>query len=273
MSKNKLNIKLINEFKKYDDKIKISGYDNIPKEGVNIYISNHRCIMDVFLLSYAIRTKSIILVSANSLFGNDEERKNKLNNLLYTFPLEPRAGLHYTDVCMEYVEKLIENDHDIVVFAQGVFDENNQVARARTGIIRMIFNVLMNSDLKINIIPVAINIDNIDENTRKTCEVWDNMSASVTFLPVFDYRKYFEKIKILQDVSDRNDIFHEIMDEIMKQIATCLKMDFVAEYKKLYDMEGLYFPNGQFIKFEDSQNEELYKEYREQIDSIYKRLV
>ena len=73
------------------------------------------------------------------------------------------------------------------------------------------------------------------------------------------------------DIKVKNVIFSDrnnLMDTIMKDIADILKRDYVDKYKELYHMDGFWFPNGEFVLFEDSQDERLYKKYKEMIFSL-----
>ena len=265
---NKKREKLCLMFNKYIDRITLNGLENIPNKGTNIFVVNHNCFLDIYLIAYILNMPCISMVSANSLFGSNEERKEKLNELLYPYPIEMRASTNYKDAIMNGAVKLLLNGKNVIVFPQGVFDKEKKVSRARTGIIRILFDALSVNDEIYNIIPIALEVSNVTLDNIQSSNVWDCFKANITILPRFNYSEYYYNYLKCKFRADKNIILHNLMDLIMKDIAKCLNYQYVNEYIKLYDMDGFWFPDGKYVKFEDSNNELLYMKYSEMINSI-----
>lgn len=255
-------------FKNHINDIHINGLENIPNTGANIFIVNHNCLLDVYLIAHVLNVPCISMVSSNSLFGSNEERKQKLNDMLYPYPIETRANNYYKDIIFKGAAKLLEHKKNIIIFPQGVFDNPCKISRARTGIVRILFNALDSKKEKYNIIPVALSVSNINMNNIQSSTVWDDFAATVSILPPFDYNNYYDNYKNSVSLEDKKIVLHNLMGSIMKKIATSLNYEYVDEYISLYDMDGFWFPNGEFVLFEKSENELLYNKYRKMINSI-----
>ena len=260
--------KLDKMFKPFSDNIHVYGKENIPEDGNTIFLINHNCFLDIYLIAYILNRPCISMVSANSLFGSNEERKKKLKGLLFPFPAETRAKKHYTDVCLNGMIKLFQNDKDLIVFPQGVFDEEGKISKARTGTIRILFEALDSEIKNYHLVPIALDVSNISQENIQSSDVWDNFEANITILQEIDYMSYYDKYKKADALAEKNKLLHNLMDTIMKDIADILKRDYVDKYKELYHMDGFWFPNGEFVLFEDSQDEKLYKKYKEMIFSL-----
>lgn len=267
---NKLDKKkeLIKMFDKVSNNIKVYGIENIPFDGVNIFVSNHTCFLDVYLLAYVINKPCVNLVSATSLFGNNHDRKQKLNTLVYPFPIEIRAGEHYTDKCLGGAVDLLCNGINLIIFPQGVFDNSQTIYKARTGMARILFEALELTDLPVNIIPISLNISNINKDNILSSDIWGNFAATVTFLPKFDYNNYYKEYIKNETLEQRNIVLHNLMDDLMKKIANNLDKPFLDKYGELYFIDGFWFPDGKYVKFEDAQNENLYNQYSNQIECL-----
>lgn len=256
---------LLKEYYKNCD-INVKGLENIPNKGTNMYISNHICMNDIFLLKYILKN-AISIVSSNSLF-KEGERKELYHKLLTPFPLEVRGGKNYTDVCMRKITDLLINHKNIIIFPEGVFSDNDKLLKAKTGAIRILFDAKeINKD--INIIPICIDIDNLNDERKHLNAPWDNFKANITILEPFKYDDYYKEYLNSKNI----DIIRKLIDDIMTEIANTKSVIYTNEYGKLYDTEGFYFPNGELIKFEDSTNEKYYIEYAKEIDNIYNSVI
>ena len=264
------NKKLASMFEKNINNIHVKGIENIPNKGNNLFIVNHSCFLDIYLIPYILNMPCISMVSANSLFGMNEDRKQNLNKLLYPYPIEPRANKHYKYTIFKGATKLLENNN-IVIFPQGVFDHDKKISKARTGAIRILFDALETKKEVYNIIPIALNVSNINEKNIQSSVVWDDFKASISILPPFYYNSYFKKYKRNNSFEDKKIILHDLMDTIMKRIADDLNFEYNDNYIPLYDMDGFWFPDGEFVSFLESENENLYNKYEKQIDSIVKK--
>ena len=260
--------KLASMFEKHINNIHINGLENIPNTGTNLFVVNHSCFLDVYLIAHVLNMPCISMVSSNSLFGSNEERKHKLNEMLYPYPIETRANKQYKDIIFKGAIKILENKNNIIIFPQGVFDNSGKISKARIGVVKILFNTLDSKREKYNIIPIALNTSNININNIQSSSVWDDFEATISILPPFDYNSYYNKYKKCLLDDDKKVIFHNLIDAIMKKIAKTLNIEYVDEYISLYDMDGFWFPNGEYITFEKSENELLYNKYKNLIDSI-----
>lgn len=254
-------------FSPFSSDITIDGIDNLPQDGVNIYIANHCSIMDVFLISSFLEKPAVSIVSATTLFGLYKDRKKVFEDLLYSFPMEVRAGKHYTDICMQEIENLLINGVSVIIFPQGVFDDGKSIARARTGLARIVFDC-MDRGLEVNIIPIALDISNIREDNILSTDVWNDFSAHVQILPRFQYLEYYNQYIKANTREERNIVFHELMDFLMASLANHLHLPFVSQYNHLYDMDGFWVPNEKFIPFEKSNDPVLHEQYYDYVHSL-----
>ena len=269
IKKEKLNLM----FKNNINNIQVNGLDNIPTNGTNIFVVNHNCFLDIYLIPHVLNIPCISMVSSNSLFGINEERKKRLNELLYPYPIETRANKYYKEIIFKGVVKLLKNKKNIIIFPQGVFDEPNKIYKARTGIIRMLFDTLDTEKDRYNIIPVALHVSNVNINNIQSSDLWDNFKADISILPPFVYNDYYNNYKKAVSIEDKKIILHNLMDDIMKIIAYNLNFEYIDKYRELYNMDGFWFPNGEYVEFDKSENELLYDKYSNMINSLVNRYI
>ena len=267
--KEKLNLM----FKNNINNIQVNGLDNIPTNGTNIFVVNHNCFLDIYLIPHVLNIPCISMVSSNSLFGINEERKKRLNELLYPYPIETRANKYYKEIIFKGVVKLLKNKKNIIIFPQGVFDEPNKIYKARTGIIRMLFDALGTEKDRYNIISVALHVSNVNINNIQSSDLWDNFKADISILPPFVYNDYYNNYKKAVSIEDKKNILHNLMDDIMKILAYNLNFEYIDKYRELYNMDGFWFPNGEYVEFDKSENELLYDKYSNMINSLVNRYI
>lgn len=269
IKKEKLNLLFKNDI----NNIQVNGLDNIPTNGTNIFVVNHNCFLDIYLIPHVLNIPCISMVSSNSLFGINEERKKRLNELLYPYPIETRANKYYKEIIFKGVVELLKNKKNIIIFPQGVFDEPNKIYKARTGIIRMLFDALGTEKDRYNIIPVALHVSNVNINNIQSSDLWDDFKADISILPPFAYNDYYNNYKKAVSIEDKRIILHNLMDDIMKKIAYNLNFEYIDKYRELYNMDGFWFPNGEYVEFDKSENKLLYDKYSNMINSIVNRYI
>lgn len=137
----------------------------------------------------------ISLIAANSVFDNNIECKNQLHSLLYPFPIETKTGKHYTNNCLNSVVKLLKLNCDIIIFPQGVFDDNHSILKARIVLARILFEALEFKNIKINLVTIVLEISNLNENNIRKVRTWSSFKAKVTNLKQFAYDEYYKSIK------------------------------------------------------------------------------
>ena len=257
-------------FSPFQDSIFVDGVNNIPSNGVNIFVPNHCSIMDVFLISNILPNPCVSVVSATTMFGSYHERKKVFEQMLYPFPMEVRAGEYYTGICMKELSNLLINGVSLIMFPQGVFDNGKVIARARTGLARILFDCL-EKGVEVNVIPIALDISNIREDNILSTDVWNDFSATVHILPKFSYKDYYVQYTKEKSKTERNKVFHDLMDQLMIRIAETVRRPFSFHYNPLYRMDGFWFPMEKFISFEEGNNHTLYQQYYEYVHSLMKK--
>ena len=56
--------KLASMFEKHINNIHINGLENIPNTGTNLFVVNHSCFLDVYLIAYVLNMPCISMVSS-----------------------------------------------------------------------------------------------------------------------------------------------------------------------------------------------------------------
>ena len=73
--------------------LNVYGIENYPKNGPNIFIANHNCLMDIFYLPAALPNATVNLISSRLIYKNENLRKELVKNLLYSMPIEAHGGM------------------------------------------------------------------------------------------------------------------------------------------------------------------------------------
>lgn len=137
----------------------------------------------------------------------------------------------------------------------------------------MLFDTLDTEKDRYNIIPVALHVSNVNINNIQSSDLWDNFKANISILPPFVYNDYYNNYKKAVSIEDKKIILHNLMDDIMKIIAYNLNFEYIDKYRELYNMDGFWFPNGEYVEFDKSENELLYDKYSNMINSLVNRYI
>lgn len=71
----------------------VKNLDNYPKDEINVLVSNHNCLMDIFYLPMALPEEIISLISARLVYKNENNRKEIVNRYLNAMPIEAHGGI------------------------------------------------------------------------------------------------------------------------------------------------------------------------------------
>lgn len=79
----------------------IKNLNNYPKDEINVLVSNHNCLMDIFYLPMSLPEEIVSLVSARLVYKNENDRKDIVNKYLHAMPIEAHGGSIYANMCLE----------------------------------------------------------------------------------------------------------------------------------------------------------------------------
>ena len=128
--------------------LKFEGVENVPKDGSNIFASNHRSMLDPVLVELQCRVP-------NSFMAKEElfEKNRFFVGLIKFWGAFPVArGKGDTDAIKLSVEKL-ESGRNLLIFPEGTRSLDGKVGRGKTGV------ALIAAVAQCPVIPVGINFE------------------------------------------------------------------------------------------------------------------
>lgn len=148
----------------YSQKIKVTGSNQIPKDGAVLFTSNHpNGLIDPLLIATHIKRKTHFLVRA-AVF------KNKLVanffDLLGMMPVyRIRDGVNQlskNEAIFNKCEQILKNKGSLLIFPEGTHDKKRTIRPLSKGFTRIIFQTLDSTpSLQLYIVPVGITYQNI----------------------------------------------------------------------------------------------------------------
>lgn len=194
----------LNELRKQVNLV-VKNIDNYPKNEINVLVSNHNCLMDIFYLPMALPEEIISLISARLVYKNEKDRKKMVNKYLHAFPIEAHGGIKYTNMCLEHATRILESEKSVNIFPEGAYVSEKKVFRGHTGSSRIIYQA-RNKGKQVNLIPVSIYISRNDDLDNYNM-VGDNVE--VTVLPSIDYEEAYYSYKYAQNEEEMNKFLHQ----------------------------------------------------------------
>ncbi len=84
----------LEELKKLREQVNLSviNLDNYPKNQINVLVSNHNCLMDIFYLPMALPEEIVSLISARLVYKKENNRKGIVDKYLNAMPIEAHGG-------------------------------------------------------------------------------------------------------------------------------------------------------------------------------------
>lgn len=241
----------LNEFNKRIT-LNVYGLENYCKDGPNIFIANHNCLMDIFYLPAALPNATINLISSRLIYKNEKSRKELVKNLLYSMPVEAHGGSKYSNMCLDYAKKLLYENIDLTIFPEGAYIQPSEyVYKGHTGIARILFSA-REKGLHPNFIPVAIEI--INGNDDLDSYIPNNEIVNVYILEPIDYESYYIEYINSQNTITRNNALHDVVDSGMKSIAKSLNKTFCNQYIELWPRNNIIFSDGNTVETSIAQD-------------------
>jgi len=254
--------------------IEVNGLEHCDNKGVNIYISNHNCLKDIFYVPMALDKDIVSLISSRLIYKNVEERKRLVHSCLHTLPIEAHGGKIYSDMCLDYATRIVQSGIDINIFPEGAYIEEDIIHRGRTGAARILFNAVA-AKADVNLIPVAIAVDKTSMDLDSYIFGEDNVSVS--FLPPIEYMDDFENYMTYESQEKKKESLHNVIDTSFRNIAQVLGKPYDNSYIELFQKKNVIYSSGIVLSTEEAQqacNIALYKDsLQKESTEIIKQLI
>lgn len=235
--------------------------ENYPKGEVNVLVSNHNCLMDIFYLPASIPEEVISLISARLIYKNEVERKETIERYLYAMPIEAHGGSAYTKICLDYATKFLIMGKSISIFPEGAYVYDQNIFKGHTGASRIIFNAREKGQ-PVNLVPVSIlapKTGDLDDYNRR------GETIEVSILPPINYEEAYYNYCHSNNETEKNLFLHEPVDTAMKTIAANLNLPYLDEYIALRPKGNVIYADGTTIETSEAQREEYQNRYNEEL--------
>ena len=242
--------------------LEINGIKNCEHRGVNLFIPNHNCLKDIFYLPMSLEHDIASLISSRLIYKNIEERKQLVEECLYSLPIEAHGGSDYSNMCLNAGVELLKSGIDISIFPEGAYIEDDVIHKGRTGASRILFSAL-EENVEVNLIPVAIGI-NKEKIDLDSYSFLDD-SVTIDFLDPIDYTEDFSNYVSTNDYETKNQCLHNVMDLSFKNIANKLNKEYDDSYIELYPKGNVIYSNGVVLPTDIAQNKYYLDLYKNQL--------
>lgn len=247
----------------------IKNLNNYPKDEINVLVSNHNCLMDIFYLPMSLPEEIVSLVSARLVYKNENDRKDIVNKYLHAMPIEAHGGSIYANMCLEQATKFLENGKSVSIFPEGAYVHEKKIFRGRTGASRILYNA-RESGKQINLVPVSIYVDRNDELDSYN-KVGDNVEINI--LPSINYEDAYYNYRHSNTKEEMNIFLHQPIDIAMQCIADNLGIPYDENYIELRPKGNIMFADGSVIEVNNAQNSELINRYNDELNDRALRLL
>ena len=251
--------------------LKIEGTENFPLDKPAIVMANHNCLMDMLYLPMSIPTKSVCLISSRTLFKNNPQRQTIINEYLHTMPVEVHAGKDYSKMCLNFASKMISNGFGVNIFPEGAYLDDNTIYKGRTGISRILFNVVKNNR-PVYFIPIAISVKNNNGDLDAFSTI-DNNEVEVKILEPINYQEAFSIYTHSDNEEDRRHALHIPVDQGMREIAKAIGKEYVDEYIELIPRKNIFLPDGTSVDIKDVSDGKYKRAYHNELKARSKMLI
>ena len=244
-------------------KMDVYGLENIPDNGVCIFIANHNCLMDIFYLPAALKNDCVSLISPRLMYKKDISRQDTVKRLLYSMPIEAHGGTKYAQMCLEQAVSILCSGIDVAIFPEGAYIEpNNNIFKGRTGASRILFDA-KSKGIDINFIPVAIEVisNNLDLDNYNVCDD----KINIYILDKVDYEKDYTKYIESNEKSVKNMALHSVVELGMKSIAKALNKVYCDDYIVLRPKKNVIFRDGSTVDTYLAQECKYLKKYEDEL--------
>lgn len=241
----------------------IKNLNNYPKDEINVLVSNHNCLMDIFYLPMSLPEEIVSLISARLVYKNENARKDIVNKYLHAMPIEAHGGSIYSNMCLEQATKFLENGKSVSIFPEGAYVYEKKIFRGRTGASRILYSA-RESGKKINLVPVSIYVDRNDELDSYN-KVGDNVEINV--LPSINYEDAYYNYRYSKTKEEMNIFLHQPIDIAMQCIADDLGIPYDENYIELIPKGNVMFANGSVIEVNNVQKSEHICRYHDELNN------
>lgn len=247
----------------------VNNLDYYPRNEINVLVSNHNCLMDIFYLPMSLPEEIISLISARLVYKNENDRKDVVNRYLHAMPIEAHGGSKYANICLEQAIKFLQHGKSVNIYPEGAYVPDKKVFRGHTGASRIVFNA-RKLGKNVNLIPISINVSkdcDLDDYNKKGANV------VVTILPAIDYEDSYYNYRYVTKKEERNELLHQPIDIAMKCIANNLGIPYVNDYIELRTKGNVMFGDGSIVDVNTAQEEEFVKRYDQELNDRTLRLI
>lgn len=247
----------------------IKNLNNYPKDEINVLVSNHNCLMDIFYLPMSLPEEIVSLVSARLVYKNENDRKDIVNKYLHAMPIEAHGGSIYANMCLEQATKFLENGKSVSIFPEGAYVYENKIFRGRTGASRILYNA-RESGKQINLVPVSIYVDRNDELDSYN-KVGDNVEINI--LSSINYEDAYYNYRHSKTIEEMNIFLHQPIDVAMQCIADNLGLPYDENYIELRPKGNIMFADGSVIEVHNAHNSGFIIRYNDELNNRTLRLL
>lgn len=261
----------LDELKKLRSQVNliVKNLDNYPKEEINVLVSNHNCLMDIFYLPMSLPEEIVSLISARLVYKNENDRKEIVNKYLYAMPIEAHGGSIYANMCLEQAIQILEKGKSVNIFPEGAYVYDKKIFRGRTGASRLVYNSRDNGQ-RVNLVPVSIYVSR-NNDLDSYNKIGDNMEVNI--LPSINYEDAYYNYKHSQTKEERNTFLHQPIDIAMQSIANSLGLPYDENYIELRTKGNVMFADGNVVDVNTAQNNEFIHRYNEELKTRTLRLL
>ena len=244
--------------------------DSFPKDNKpKIFIANHNCIRDAFYLPKAINEKVVIITSSNSVYKK-APKESFMKKHLYMIPVEIYGDRKYSEVLIEECINLLQNNINLLIFPEGVYSIDYNINRGHT-IVARIIEKAMNKNISMHLIPISIRIKGKEKD--KASINFLEEECFIHFLKEINYQKYFQKKEKEISRKEKNEIYHNLIDQLMKKIAHDLEVQYIMKYKPYVNKKEIITFDSNQINIDILKQKDYFEKYKIDLKRRVKRII
>lgn len=209
----------------YFGRIKVSGLENVPKDGPVMFLPNHQnALIDVLLLAVDCNRKPYFLTRSD-VFRN--KMLGAVFNLFQMIPIyrirDGRQSLKNNQAIFNQCAKLLKEDNALLLFPEANHNLKRRVRPLSKGFTRILFAALeVNPQLNTKLVPVGLNYknavsfpDKVMVNFGKPIAVQDLYTSGNEKVAVENIKEaVFEKLKSLTGHIEDEESYEAIITKL-----------------------------------------------------------
>lgn len=249
----------------------VRGIDNYNPNEINVVLSNHRTIRDIFYIPASLSSDIVSIVSSRFVYKKVEEKQKLVDKYLNVLPFETHGGSVINNYNIKSAVELLKNSCSVQIFPEGAYlnDGNNDVTQGRNGAIRILFKA-MDLGMDINIIPVGIRYN--DEFVDVDSIELNDKDVEISILPKLNIKSRYNDYNNTDDYHLKKIILDDIVKESLSLIANDLNYNYIDEQIVLFDKLVM---NHKCIEFSFDEANELNNliDFKNNMDETVKKLI